>query len=220
MMSKIALLRDKEVFLRSLGKRLKHNGDLALNGRQDTQAAVTNGNTRAGEPNTKVGYVLHLEGTLAFMMSFYVQDLHRSLASKAADPGSWGSLLPLLDFLRRKEGRALRPLHAVTMLLQVIAYDEMTKAYTTQDNPKDVTLQELLKHRRNREKIIPQLREYNASIDSSFRANITLLTTLEDIAEVVLGILRRWCADEGIDYNAQLNLRDVGVKNIMARAHH
>jgi hypothetical protein len=106
------------------------------------------------------------------------------------------------------------------MLLQVIAYDEITKAYTTQDNPKDVTLQEFLKHRRTREKIIPQLREYNASIDSSFRANITLLTTVEDIAEVVLGILRRWCADEGIDYNVQLNLREVGVKNIMARAHH
>lgn len=220
MMSKITLLREKEIYLRSLGKRLKHNGDLALNGRQDTQAAVTNGNTRAGEPNTKLGYVLHLEGTLAFMMSFYVQDLHRTLASKAADPGSWGSLLPLLDFLRRKEGRVLRPLHAVTMLLQVIAYDEITKAYTTQDNPKDVTLQEFLKHRRTREKIIPQLREYNASIDSSFRANITLLTTVEDIAEVVLGILRRWCADEGIDYNVQLNLREVGVKNIMARAHH
>lgn len=204
----------------SLGKRLKHNADQAMKGRME-QSAATNGNVKSSEPNIKLGYVLLLESTLAFAMGFHVQDTHRGLASKASDPNcSWATLLPLLEYLQKDMRRTdprrpvpYPPIYAVSMVLQILAFDETLKAYATHENTSSLSVQEILKNPRRRDINVNQLREINKQIDGRLVMNVTLCSTVEEVAEMALRVIRRWCADEGIDYTEKLNLKEMGLKS-------
>lgn len=216
--SKQQNLRDLENSLTGLGKKLKHNGDLSMKGRLD-QNAATNGNVRANETNIKLGYVLILESTIAFMMGFHAQDTWRTAVGRVSEHNTWLSLFPLLDFLqkdmRRFDARRMRPLFAISMVLQVFAYDEMLRAQWSHENPPNLTLQDVLKARRSRDRLITQIREATALMESHMYANVTILTTIEEVAEMAMQIIRRWCADEGIDYTPELNLRDINIKSML-----
>lgn len=209
-------LKELEIALYSLGKRLKHNGDLSMKGRLE-QSGGANGNVRGSEANVKLGYVLILESTIAFIMGFHCQDTHRNMAGKASDHNTWLTLFPLLDFLQKDMRRFddVRPLFTVSMVLQVFAYDEMLRAQSTHENPPHFTLQDVLRSRRSRDKLVSQIREATANMDSDMCANITILTTVEEVAEMAMQVIRRWCADERIDYTAELDLKDIKNKGML-----
>jgi hypothetical protein len=217
--SKLQTLKELEIALYSVGKRLKHNGDLSMKGRLE-QNSGANGNARTSDSNVKLGYVLILESTIAFIMGFHCQDTHRNMAGKASDHNTWLTLFPLLDFLQKDmrrfdEVRRTRPLFTISMVLQVFAYDEMLRAQSTHENPSHFTLQDVLRSRRSRDKLVSQIREATANMDSDMCANITILTTVEEVAEMAMSVIRRWCADERIDYTAELNLKDINIKGML-----
>lgn len=211
-------LRELESSLISVGKRLKHNGDLFMKDRLDHNAA-TNGNVRASETNIKLGYVLILESTIAFMMGFHVQDTWRTAAGKVSDHKTWLSLFPLLDFvqkdMRRFEVRRMRPLFTISMVLQVFAYDEMLRAQCTHESPPHLTLQDVLKARRSHDRLIAQIRDTTALMESHMYPHVTILTTVEEVAEMAMQIIRRWCADEGIEHTPELNLKEINIKSLL-----
>jgi hypothetical protein len=214
------VLREKELALCALGKRLKHNGDVAMKGQARGEPnAATNGSTRPGESSTKLAYVLMLESTISFMMGFHTQDVYRGMQSKPSDPNSWTSLFPLLDFLqkdmRRFDARRYRPIYALSLLLQGVSYDELLKSYSTHENASSITtVNDLLKYQRGRGKAWAQLHEANKSIDSDLRAAIHPWTTVEEAAGTVLRVLRHWCDEEHLEWKAELNLREFGPKGI------
>lgn len=208
-------LRELEGSLTSMGKRLKHNGDLSLKGRLEHNTA-TNGSVRASGTNIKLGYVLILESTIAFMLGFHAQDTWRAAAGKVSDHNTWSSLFPLLDFvqkdMRRFNETGMRPLFTISMVLQVLAYDEMLRAQCTHESPPNLTLQEVLKSRRSRDRLIASIREAQAGLDKSMFPAVTIITTVVDFADTAMQIIHRWCAREEIDYSPELNIKDVKTK--------
>ncbi|KAL6860279.1 hypothetical protein ACO1O0_004306 [Amphichorda felina] len=214
--ARVKALKEREDLLRNLGRKLKHKGDLALKGRGDS-SAVTNGNTRQGEPSVKAGYALIIESVAAFMMGFHAQDVYRGMANKPSDPSSWNSLFPLIDMLqkeiRRYDTRRNTPVYALTLLLQVISWEQLLNAWATHEDPSDrVTVKQLLRAQRGRAKTWPLFRDATEDVDSALRVNVLPWTTVEDVVESTLRVLRRWCADEGVDWSPELNLRDSGIK--------
>lgn len=213
---KIKTLKEREDVLRNLGRKLKHKGDLSLKGRGDPSAS-TNGNVRHSESSVKAGYALIIESVAAFMMGFHVQDVYRGMASKPSDPSSWNSLFPLIEMLqkdlRRHDTRRNAPIYALTLLLQAVSWDQLLNAWASHEDPSDrVTVKQLLRAQRGRAKIWPLFRDAADDVDTSLRVNVLPWTTVEEVVESTLRVLRRWCADEGVDWSAELNLRGCGIK--------
>ncbi|KFA66632.1 hypothetical protein S40285_03048 [Stachybotrys chlorohalonatus IBT 40285] len=217
----IAAMKDREARMATLGRRLKHNADQAMKGRFGPHA--TNGNVRPGDASTRLGYVLALESIIAFVTSFHAQNTHRSMCNKACDPSSWESLFPLMEFhqkeMRRLDPRKFQPLYALLLVLQAVAVDELIKCYGTYENPASrVTVPELVKHERARSRIAPHIREANNRIENpDLRPNITPWATVDEVTEMALRVLRRWCREENVDWTPA-NFKDNNQPS--APAHH
>lgn len=208
---------DKEGRLGQLGRRLKHEADVALGSKARSPSSASS----AGGPSSiKLGYVVALESLLAFMLSFQAKNLYRGMCNKKHDPGSWLSMLPLLSFfqdniMRRPAADSLSrqgiaPLQALILLLHALSVEEIVKCFANV-GPDAVSLQELLKHERSRSRLWTQLREANATIESDrLRADIHPWTTLDEVADSVIKILRRWCADEEVNWVPEIGPRDYG----------
>lgn len=207
-------LQEKEARLNGLGRRLKHEADIALG-------------TKSGSPSSKSsakqGYVLAVESALAFMLNFQVQNLQRGLNNKKHDPAGWLSMLPLLSFFQDHIGRRVAsgdsahrsqfaPLQALFLLLHGLSIEEIVKCHAAAGpDSAGVSLQDVLKLERSRSRLWSQLRDANATISSDrFRADIHPWTTLDEVAESVVRVLRRWSADEDVDWQPQLGQRDFG----------
>lgn len=207
-------MREKEMRFSTLGRRLKHDADLAMKGRRSPHAA----NGKSGrDPSPKLGYVVSLESILAFMMGFQAQNMHRWMCNKKSDPTGWASLFPFLEFLqkeiRRHEARRFQPLFALLLLLHATAIDELIKCYTALENPAaHISLPDLLRHERLRTRAWPQIREVNASIENvALRLDLSPWATLDEITLAVLRILRRWCAEENVDWAPDPALREQSI---------
>ncbi|KAH7154980.1 hypothetical protein B0J13DRAFT_214128 [Dactylonectria estremocensis] len=190
----------------SLGRRLKHNGDVAM------KRANANSNPQHRESGVKLGYVLTVESIIAFMASFQALNLARGLSGKACDPASWESMFPLLEFLqkemRRLDTRRYQPLYALILMLHAVSIEEVVKCYATFENASaHITIQDLIRHERSRARLWPLVRDANEGIDSSsLRASITPWSSLDEISSAALRIIRHWCADENVDWSPEVSL--------------
>ena len=216
--AKIRALREREDTLRAIGRQLKHKGDLSLKPSGD-HGASTNGSGRPGETNTRAGYALMVESIAAFMTSFHLQDVHRGLAGKPSDPKVWTTLFPLMDMLlkdlRRSEQRRYAPVFALTLLLQGVSHDQVLNAWTTYEDPSNsISVKNLVRHERSRKQIWTQFRDTIDNIDGTYHVKVSAWYSVEEVVESTLRILRRWCADEGVDWSAELNLREHGLKSV------
>lgn len=210
-------MRDREARLGQLGRRLKHDADVALGSKPRSPSSASS----AGGPSSiKLGYVVAVESLLAFMLSFQAKNLHRGMCNKKHDPGSWLSMLPLLSFfqdhiMRRPapdslSRQGIAPLQALILLLHALSVEEIVKCFASV-GPDAVSLQEVLKHERSRSRLWTQLREANAAIETDrLRADIHPWTTLDEVADSVVKILRRWCADEEVNWVPEIGPRDYG----------
>jgi hypothetical protein len=210
--AEINALKEREARLSHLGRQLKHKADLVMNRRPASNSA--NGTVDA---IPRVRFVLGLESIIAFMSGFQAQNKHRSLCNKTSEPTSWESLFPLMEFhqkeMRRLDKDRFRPLIALLILLQTFAVDELIKCYFTYENPgTHINVETLVKHERTRARGWTQIRENNARISSpGLRADsITPWSTIDEVAETALRILRRWCAEEKVDWTPEVNLREGG----------
>ncbi|KAI5466906.1 hypothetical protein BGZ63DRAFT_418656 [Mariannaea sp. PMI_226] len=211
-----ALQEEKHGRFSTLGRRLKHKGDVAM--KQATQAV---GDARKHEAAIKLGYVLTVESIIAFMTSFQALNMARSLGGKAGDPACWETLFPLLEFLqrdmRRLDTQRYVVLHTIVMLLHAVTVDEVIKCYTTFENPSaHLSMHDLVRHERARSRIWGQIRDANKNIPlEQHRADIAPWSSLDDIFSAVFRTLRHWCNDETIDWSPEINIKDFGP-----RSHH
>lgn len=198
---------DKQSRYSNMGRRLKHNGDVAM--KRSSQA---NGSAQHRESGVKLGYVLTVESIIAFMTSFQALNVGRGLSGKACDPASWESLFPLMEFLqkemRRLDMRRYQPLYALILMLQAVSVEEVVKCYGTFENPAaHISIQDLIRHERNRARLWPLVREANDNIESSsLRASISPWSSLDEISGASMRILRHWCADENVDWSPEVTL--------------
>ncbi|KAI9158477.1 hypothetical protein HJFPF1_06472 [Paramyrothecium foliicola] len=213
--AEVNALREKEGRLSQLGRQLKHKADLAMKGR--LSSANANGASVGPEGIPKIRHALMLESIMAFMMGFQAQNKHRSLCNKTCEPSSWESLFPLMDFhqkeMRRLDKDRARPVIALLILLQTITTEEVIKCYFTYENPgTHINADVLIKHERNRFRGWSQLRDANARIgSSSLRSdNITTAASVDEVAETGVRILRKWCAQENVDWTPEINAKDYG----------
>lgn len=201
-----------------LGRQLKHNGEIAL---KRSAPGAANGNGRpSGSSSLKLGCVLTIESIIAFMMSFQSLNHCRSLSGKAGDPACWETLFPLVEFIkpeaRRLDARRGQPLMAALLVLHAVAVEEIIKCYGTYENPTNhVSVVDFVRHERNRSRLWSLVRDANEAIESkALRHNICPWMSLEEVLVETIRILRRYCADENVDWTPEVNPReDKGTKS-------
>jgi len=207
--AKIRALKEREEVLRNLGRNLKHKAD-----RRGDPSAATNGNARESEGTVKRGYALILESVAAFMMGFHAQDVYRGMKNQPSEPSSWSSLFPLIEMLQRRlDTRRHAPIYAITLLLQAVSWEQFLNAWATREDATErVTVKQLLRAQRSRSKTWTLFNETTEGVDGPLRITVFPWTSVEEVVESTLRVLRRWCADEGVDWSPELNLRECGVK--------
>lgn len=224
-------LRDKEMRMIELGRRLKHDADLAINGRRSSGSSKTNNDAsgsnasrpRAGsngeQPNRKLGYILSLESTMAFMQGFQAQNQQRGLHAKKLDPAGWASLFPFIDYLQKELQRHLpsrryAPPYALLLLLQATAVDELIRCYLSLDDASAAQLisaADLIRYERKRSTSLLRVRDAAASIENPrLRAEVPAGASLDEVTETALRVMRRWCSEEDVTWTTEIGPRDYG----------
>lgn len=205
--------------MRKVGTQLKHSADNALKGRRSPSAASHPKDNRPrssshDQSNPKLGSMLGIESILCFMHGFHAQSTLRGMYGKKPDPSGWLSLFPLSDYIlgeiQRQESKRNRPAYALLLLLQVFAADEVIRCNLAQD-PGPGPAMEVVKYERLRSRALGQIREANAQIENpKLRADATPWSTLDDITDTTLRVMRRWCHEEDVNWSPELNPRDYG----------
>ncbi|KAG6015776.1 hypothetical protein E4U43_004797 [Claviceps pusilla] len=198
------ILREKETTFMAVGKKLKHEADPIL--KQYHSDSLLNMTDRSSEYKIKLAYVLGLESIIAFMLAFHAQNVHRAMYNKIGDPQCWNTMFPLMDCLvgemRRNDISNQQPLYAMLLLFYGITIDEIIKCYVQcDDSALSVTLETLAQHERRKYKTWLQLHQANAAVQNpKARVDVHPWSTLDDIADASLRVLRSWCAEENIDW--------------------
>ncbi len=221
-------LREKEMRLIELGRRLKHDADLAINGRRSPGSSssskandASNANrprsaSNSEQPNRKLGYILSLESTMAFMQGFQAQNQQRSLHAKKLDPGGWASLFPFIEYLQKELQRHLpsrryAPPYALLLLLQAAAVDELIKCYLSLDDASAgqlISATDLIKYERKRSTSLLRIRDTAANIENPrLRAEVPAGASLDEVTETALRIMRRWCSEEDVAWTTEIGPR-------------
>lgn len=204
--AEVIVLKEREGRYSSLGKRLKHDGDEVM--RSHHGSGATNGNVRPSESSIKLAHVLGLESFIAFMASFQTQNKHRQLVMKPSNPMGWVSMFALME-QRRTEMRSFPPLYALLLLLHAVALEEAVKCYWTFGDPSSqVSVRDIAKYERSRMKALSLLRETLASIDGpGLRLDVQPWSTVDEISEACLRVMRRYCADEKVDWRPEVDIK-------------
>ncbi|KAM5351972.1 hypothetical protein ACJ41O_004695 [Fusarium nematophilum] len=201
---------DKHVRFTGLGRRLKHEGDVA--NKQSTILA-TNGDTRGNDSSRKKYYALAVESTIAFMTSFHLLNVSRSLQNRTDDPSGWSSLTRMIDYLQketRRDARRYRPIYALVLILQAITADEFMKCL---GNFEHVSKEEIFQHQATRFRNWPMVREVYEAIDNpNLRADITPWSTVEQVCQASMRVVRQWCVDENVDWTPEFNPKEASAR--------
>ncbi|OAA70454.1 hypothetical protein ISF_02428 [Cordyceps fumosorosea ARSEF 2679] len=212
-------LREKETRLRHLGKRLKHSAESAFNKGKHSSTALNSKDSRPRSnseeftnSSTKLGLVLAVESSLCFMQMFQALEALTVMQGKKPNGKNWPTVIPVLRFflsnLQRPEG--YRPVQALLLLLEVFAADEIIKATLAMDVGPE-TSQTLFVTGRQRGAALAQVREVYAHVDNPrLRADVAPWSSLDEFTETAMRVLRRWCADEDVDWIPELSPRDYG----------
>lgn len=203
-------LRPREVEYLTLGKRLKKEGESLL------ASGRNRADTSRGKADLKLGCVKYLEGLVAFALAFQTQYTHRQLVRQYVSASAWSSILPAVDALRgdvRRLGSSGASLVALVVLLQARAFEEILKCYGTYPSPEQrIRPEELLRLVNSRAKSLIQAREILA--DSPVGRGGILKgvemgawMSVEEACDAIVRVIRRWCADEEVDWTPEVSTR-------------
>ncbi|TQV97630.1 hypothetical protein V2A60_006627 [Cordyceps javanica] len=216
-LSSESVLREKEARLRTLGRGLKHAADSAFHkGRRSPSASNKHSQSRSASdeytsPSTKLGSMLAIESILCFMQTFQALDAITVKNGKKPDGKQWHTLFPLADFFLgelHRPGRN-RPAYALLLLLQVFAADEVIKCNAALDLGPE-TAKAVIHHEQLRGRALAQVRESYAHVDPHLRADLSPWSTLDDLTETALRVMKRWCTEEDVVWTPELTPRDYG----------
>lgn len=205
-------MSDKVERLRAVGRKLKHEADQTMKKyRGDTSTSIRG---KPGESKVKSGFALSLESIIVFMMTFYGADICRGMEHKIGDHRAWFSMFPLIEFLKNEMRRAdvsnCQPLYAMVLMLHAVSLDELVRCYVRFDTVTEWVTKEIISRTREKNKIWPRVHEVSASIhDPRLRVDVHPWSTLDDIAEASLRVLRVWCAEERVEWAPAQSLKDI-----------
>ncbi|KYK55757.1 hypothetical protein DCS_07721 [Drechmeria coniospora] len=203
----IATLQEKADRLQRKAKDLKHNADLVMRSHRESTTSAKG--KAADSSKAKLGYVLSLEGILAFSMAFQATNLKCRLQSKKPDHTGWSSMLPLLEFLqnemRRDELMSTQPPFMLLLLIHAVCLDELLKCYANMDNAsKHTNIDDLLVRERKRARLWPMIRELNANTENpELRVELSPWYTIDEVTKVAFNILKKWCAEENVEWTQE-----------------
>ncbi|KAL0940988.1 uncharacterized protein CTRU02_203751 [Colletotrichum truncatum] len=188
--AKIQALRERYARFSKLGTKLKHERDLLLDRKTDSDG--------------KLGIILGLETALAFMVGFRAVVDARSIESKAQDPKQWGSILPMLNIMR-PELRRCGPLEALFWQIQGVIHEELIKCYWSIDpTPHAVAI---VGHERGRANAWKSAADFVERIeDGAMRTNMGPWTSVEEAVSSALRIMRRWAQQEHVSWRAEVTV--------------
>ncbi|KAF4582068.1 hypothetical protein GQ602_006692 [Ophiocordyceps camponoti-floridani] len=197
----MTLLHEKEMHLVKRGKKLKHESERILKGAHPSKSQPPQ---PPGEKAIKLGCVIGVESLMAFVMAFHAQNLWRGMAGKRHDHLAWESMFPLIEAILAETNRLSansQPLSALVLLLQAVCVDEVLSCYALLDKPSRRDIDSLLRWERAKARLWPQIRDLNRSIDvAALRLHLSAWYSLDDVTGLALALLRRWCADELVDW--------------------
>ncbi|KAF4956130.1 hypothetical protein FSARC_11660 [Fusarium sarcochroum] len=201
---------EKHVRFSTLGRRLKHEGDVA---NQRCNKLASSGDTRGSDSSRRHYYALAVESTVAFMTSFHLLNVSRNLQHKPSDPTGWSSLIKMVDYLQKETRRDMRryqPIYALVLILQANTVDEFLKSFSDYER---ISKEELFLHQAIRYRNWPLVREVYDSIDSShLRADITPWSTVEEVCQASMRVIRRWCADENVNWSPEFDPKEASIR--------
>lgn len=203
------ILKEREDRMSKLGRRLKHDADVAFRGQQTPNSG------RSAEASPEKGYLLGLESILAFMLGFQALGQLRTMSKKPNDPSAWKSLLPYMEYLKREIGRnqpnrsKYLPLWAMLALFHAMATEEGVKCYLTLEKNTPFPTSDLIQLEKLRSRAWTSVKEENAGIDDNrYKADVHPWTTLDEVAASAIRVLRRWAADEDLEWSPEITSRD------------
>ncbi|KAG5946058.1 hypothetical protein E4U53_006647 [Claviceps sorghi] len=206
------LLREKEATLMAVGKKLKHEADPILRKyRAESFPIVRDG---ADEYKIKLAYVLSLESIIAFLLAFHAQNTYRAMYNKVGDIQGWNTMFPLMDCLltvfRQGDVSNQQPLYAMLLLFYGVSIEEIIKCHIQYENPgSPMTWEKLAQQERRKYRMWVQVHQANAAVQNpKIRVDVHPWSTLDDIADASLRVLRLWCAEENIDWAPDQVIRD------------
>ncbi|KAF4975600.1 hypothetical protein FZEAL_7630 [Fusarium zealandicum] len=201
---------EKHVRFSSLGRRLKHEGDVA---NQRCNKLASSSDTRGSDSSRKQYYALAVESTIAFMTSFHLLNVSRNLQNKQSEPSGWSSLIKMVDYLQketRRDARRYQPIYALVLILQAITADEFLKSFPTYEH---ITKEELFQHQAVRFRNWHMVRDVYDTIDSSnLRADITPWSTVDEVCQASMRVVRQWCVDENVDWTPEFNPKEASIR--------
>lgn len=197
-----------------MGRRIKHEGDLAMT---KANKMAANGDTRGSDSSRKLFYALGVESIVSFMASFHLLNAGRSAQGKPADPSGWLSLHGMFDYLQketRRDARRHRPMYALVLVLQAVAADEYLKCYSTFENPANhLAKEDFFHHQLVRSRNLPLIREaYEAVDDRNLKADISPWSTVDEVCQAAMRVVRSWCSDEHVDWNPEFNPKEASAR--------
>lgn len=202
-------LKEKSDALSGVARRLKREADNHMKTYFDAVAAKAGVEPSSSkEANLKLGCLLTLESVMAFMVAFYVQDLHRAGLGKPADAEAWFSIFKFVES-RRNEIKRYPSLFCILLLLRATADEHFLNGHSTYVNPDaKLSVQVLLQHQRYRARALAQLRSTNASIqDPALRLLVLPWATVDETADTCLRIMKRWSMDHDVEWHAEISLK-------------
>ncbi|PHH67479.1 hypothetical protein CDD82_1447 [Ophiocordyceps australis] len=209
-------LTELEERLTAKAKVLKRNGDSML--REFRNSHVNNAKGKPFEHKVKLGYVLSMESIIAFFMAFQTDDKIRSAGNKLWDHWKWQSLFPLIEHMLQEVSRDglhnSQPLYALLLILHARCHDELLKCYGQYDQKSlkqnDIaSIDQMLSRVRRRARLWAVAHDAVANIDNAdLRADMTPWASLDDVTEASLKVLRKWCAEEKVDWTPHPMIRD------------
>ncbi|KID91501.1 hypothetical protein MGU_01471 [Metarhizium guizhouense ARSEF 977] len=204
-------MSDKVERLKEVGKKLKHEADQTLKRFRGDTGSMRG---KPGEAKVKSGFVLSLESIIVFMMAFYGADIWRGMDHKIGDHRAWLSMLPMIEFLKNEMRRCdvsnSQPLYAMVLMLHAMSLDELIRCYIRFDSLNDALGKEVVGRLREKNKIWPRVHEVSSTIQNPrLRIDVHPWSTLDDVADASLRVLRLWCAEEKIDWAPTQSLKDL-----------
>ncbi|KAF4441931.1 hypothetical protein F53441_11891 [Fusarium austroafricanum] len=203
-------IMEKHTRFSSLGRRLKHEGDIA---NQRGNKLATSGDNRGADSSRKQYYALAVESTVAFMASFHLLNVSRNLQHKSSDPSSWASLIKMVDYLQKETRRDMRrcqPIYALVLILQAVTVDEFLKAAPSYEH---ISKEEIFAHQSTRYRNWPVVHEVYDGIGSSrLRADITPWSTVEEVCQASMRVIRQWCHDENVEWSPEFDPKEASIR--------
>lgn len=211
-------LRTKEARVRELGTRLKHRADAAFgivrlssgaSNTKDSRPRSASDDRSSRDP--KLGMILGVESILSFMQVFHAHDTRVTRRGEKPDGKNWSDLLAVArafcTMAHQQGAQRHRPAFALLLILQVVVSDEVTKCSIASDPGPDP----LKAAFQTRSQLLRQIREIYAPVDNyRLRAEFSPWSTLDDVTDTIVRVMKRWCAEEDVNWSPELAPRDYG----------